>query len=105
MSGFVATVKVARVTGRPRRPAVAMRLERGDRGVRIDSAAPSNLDRRHDAVTAAALAVVRRALIEGVPVTRKGLADEASFTLGTSPDEALRHVDAIAQRFGVSSLG
>ena len=61
-------------------------------------------DARHDAVTTAALAVIRRALVEGVPVTRAGLADEAAVALGASPEAALAEVDDVAQRLGVSSL-
>ena len=61
-------------------------------------------DARRDAVAAAALALIRRAFIEGVPVTRSALADEASVALGAPPDEALKEVDAEAQRLGVSSL-
>jgi|1185.fasta_scaffold371643_1 hypothetical protein len=68
------------------------------------SAPPAGSDPRDDAVTAAALAVVRRALVEGVPVTREGFAQEASFALGGSSEDALREVDAAAQRLGISSL-
>jgi hypothetical protein len=41
---------------------------------------------------------------KGVPVTRESFAQEASFALGGSHEEALREVDAAAQRLGVSSL-
>jgi hypothetical protein len=61
-------------------------------------------DARRDAVATAALIVIRRALVEGVPVTREGLVEEASITLGASPDDTSRQVDAVAQGFGVSSL-
>jgi hypothetical protein len=61
-------------------------------------------DARRDAVATAALIVIRRALVEGVPVTREGLVEEASITLGASPDDTPRQLDAVAQRFGVSSL-
>jgi hypothetical protein len=61
-------------------------------------------DARDDAVTAAALAVIRRALVEGVPVTRTGLAEEAAVALGASPKAALVEVDDVAQRLGISSL-
>lgn len=61
-------------------------------------------DARHDAVTTAALTVIRRALVEGVPVTRTGLADEAAVALSASPEAALAAVDDVAQRLGVSSL-
>jgi hypothetical protein len=50
----------------------------------VELALPAIRDPRGDAVTAAALSVVRRALVEGVPVTREGLAQEASFALGGS---------------------
>ena len=59
---------------------------------------------RDDAVTTAALASVRRALVDGVPVTREGFVQEATFALGGSRDDALRDVDAVAQRLGISSL-
>lgn len=68
-------------------------------------AAPTSASRlRDDGVAAAALAVVRRALVEGVPVTREGLAAEASFALGRSSKDAMGEVDAAAQRLGISSL-
>jgi hypothetical protein len=60
--------------------------------------------KRDDAVTTAALATVRRALVDGVPVTPEGFAREATFALGGSTDDALREVDAVAQRLGISSL-
>jgi len=62
------------------------------------------LDSRRDAVAATALTVVRRALVEGVPVTREVLEREASMNLVASRDDAMREVDTIAQRLGVSSL-
>lgn len=70
----------------------------------VRSPQPTQSDPRHDAITAAALAVIRRALVEGVPVTRAGLAEEAAVTLGASPQTALAEVDDVAQRLGVSSL-
>jgi hypothetical protein len=60
---------------------------------------------RQDAVAATALTVVRRALIEGVPVTREVVEREASVNLGASPRDAMRQLDLVAQRLGVSSLG
>jgi hypothetical protein len=68
------------------------------------STVPAVSDARDDAVTTAALAVIRRALVEGVPVTRTRLAEEAAVTLGASPQAALVEVDDVAQRLGVSSL-
>jgi hypothetical protein len=68
-------------------------------------APPAVSDPHQDAVTTAALAVIRRALIEGVPVTRAGLAEEAAVTLDASPEAALAEIDAVAQRLGVCSLG
>jgi hypothetical protein len=59
---------------------------------------------RRDAVATAALIVIRRALVEGQPVTRTALADEAAITLGAPPEDALRELDAVAQVLGVSSL-
>jgi hypothetical protein len=70
----------------------------------VESALPTIRDARGDAVATAVFAVVRRALIEGVPVTRKGIAQEASFALGGSTEDAMRQVDDVAQRLGVSSL-
>jgi hypothetical protein len=68
------------------------------------SAVPAALDAHRDAVAAAALVLIRRAFVEDAPVTRSGLAEEASVTLGASPEQALNAVDAEAQRLGVSSL-
>ncbi len=65
----------------------------------------STPDPRRDAVAAAALTVVRRALVEGVPLTREGMEREASVNLGAPPKDAMRELDAEAQRLGVSSLG
>jgi hypothetical protein len=62
-------------------------------------------DSRDDAVAAAALTVVRRALVEGVPVTRETLEREACVHLDASPEDAMREIDDVAQRLGVSSLG
>jgi hypothetical protein len=70
----------------------------------VELALPTIRDARADAVTMAALTVVRRALVEGVPVTRERWAREASFALGGSTEDALRQVDDVAQRLGVSSL-
>ena len=69
------------------------------------SSVPATSRARHDAVTATALTVVRRALIEGVPVTREVVEREASVNLRTSPKDAMQQVDIVAQRLGVSSLG
>ena len=66
---------------------------------------PASSRTRHDEVTATALTVVRRALIEGVPVTREVVEREASVNLRTSPKDAMQQVDIVAQRLGVSSLG
>ena len=43
-------------------------------------------------------------LVEGVPVTRAALAEEAAVTLGAPPQAALAEVDEVAQQLGVSSL-
>ena len=65
---------------------------------------PQPRDTKLDAVATAALATIRRALVEGQPVTRNRLAEEASVALGAPPDEALQTVDAEAERLGLSSL-
>ena len=57
-----------------------------------------------DAVAAAALTVIRRAVVEGVPVTRETLEHEACVIFDASPEQAMAEVDAEAQRLGVSSL-
>jgi len=51
---------------------------------------------RRDAVAATALTVVRRALVEGVPVTREVLASEASVNLSASREDAMRELDDVA---------
>ena len=68
------------------------------------SDAPASIDSRRDAVAAAALTVIRRALIEGVRLTRQGLESEASFHLALPRRDAMRELDAIAQRLGVAAL-
>jgi len=65
---------------------------------------PATTQTRHDAVTATALTVLRRAMVEGVPVTREGLEREACINLDASPEDAMRELDDVAQRLGVSSL-
>jgi hypothetical protein len=67
--------------------------------------APATPDTRRDAVAAAALTTLRRALVEGVPVTRAVLEREACINLDTSPDAAMRELDTVCQSLGVSSLG
>jgi hypothetical protein len=71
---------------------------------RARAASPQTDPARLDAVAAAALVVIRRAVVEGIPVTRSTLAEEAAFALDAPPTQALEHVDAEAQRLGVSSL-
>ena len=61
-------------------------------------------EEERDGVAAAALTVVRRACVEGVPVTRERLADEASVALEAPAPQAMARVDAVAQRLGVSPL-
>jgi hypothetical protein len=68
------------------------------------SAAPATFDGRRDAVAAAALTVIRRALVDGVRVTRQALEREASFHLAAPRADAMRELDAVAQRLGVSAL-
>jgi len=61
---------------------------------------------REEAAGAAvtALGVVRRALVEGVPVTRESLGQEASFIFDAPLPDALRELDVTAQRLGIASL-
>jgi hypothetical protein len=59
---------------------------------------------RRDAVATAALTLVRRALVEGTQVTREALVQETSVTLHADEHDALRELDAEAQRLGVSAL-
>src|SRR3954464_9885 len=57
---------------------------------RAASPAPATPDDRRDAVAAAALSLIRRALTEGMRVTRPALAREASFHLALPRREAMR---------------
>jgi hypothetical protein len=59
---------------------------------------------RDDAIATAALIVIRRCLVEGVPVTRSGLTEAASIALDAPSEDAVRELDVVAQRLGVSSL-
>jgi hypothetical protein len=68
------------------------------------SAAPPTFDNRRDAVAAAALTLIRRALVEGIRVTRQAVEREASFHLAAPRAEAMRELDAVAQRLGVAAL-
>ena len=53
----------------------------------------------------AALATLRRALIENVPPTRNGLAHEAAIAFDLEDDQqALAIVDRIAQTVGISAF-
>jgi hypothetical protein len=56
--------------------------------------------------TQAALATLRRSLVEKVPPTRDGLAREAAIAFDLGDDEqALAVIDDIAQTVGISGLG
>jgi hypothetical protein len=61
-------------------------------------------DTHRDAVAAAALTLIRRALVEGARVTREALEREASAHLAAPPREAMLTLDTVAQRLGVSAL-
>ena len=67
-----------------------------------DRAATFDTDR--DAVAAAALTVIRRALVEGARPTREALEREASVHLAAPHADAIRTLDAVAQRLGISAL-
>jgi hypothetical protein len=51
-----------------------------------------------------ALAVLRRALVEGTPVTREAITHEACIVYATGPAEATFKLDAQAEGLGISSL-
>jgi hypothetical protein len=59
---------------------------------------------RSELATAAAFGVLRRAIVEGTPVTREVLAEEAAYTLDMAPPDALHELDVVAQRLGIASL-
>src|SRR3954469_1746780 len=65
---------------------------------------PGAFDTHRDAVAAAALTVIRRALVEGARLTREALEREASVHLAAPRADAMRTLDAVAQRLGVSAL-
>jgi len=60
-------------------------------------------DSSRDAVAAAALTVIRRALVEGARVTREALERETCVNLAAPRAEAVRELDAVAQRLGVAA--
>jgi hypothetical protein len=68
------------------------------------SAPAATTDTLRDAVAAAALTLIRRALVEGARLTREALEREASVHLAAPRADAMRTVDAVAQRLGVSAL-
>jgi hypothetical protein len=51
-----------------------------------------------------ALAVLRRALVEGSPVTREAITHEAEIVYATDPAEAVSKLDSQAEGLGISSL-
>jgi hypothetical protein len=56
--------------------------------------------------TQAALATLRRSMIEGIPPTRDELAHEAAIAFDLDDDQqALAVIDGIAQTVGISALG
>ena len=59
-----------------------------------------------EGTTQAALATLRRSLIEQVPPTRDGLAHEAAIAFDLEDDQqALAVIDGVAQTVGISALG
>ena len=88
-------------------PSATQRHPDADRDAvdRVDGRVSEDAAReRSEKATAAAFGVVRRAIVEGVPVTRRGLAEEATYTLGMPAADALRELDVVAQRLGIASL-
>ena len=71
-----------------------------ENGSASDAAANSH----RDAVAAAALTLIRRVLVEGARLTREALEREASVHLAAPRADAMRTLDAVAQRLGVSAL-
>jgi hypothetical protein len=65
---------------------------------------PVATDAHRDAVAAAALTLIRRALLEGARLTREALEREASAHLAAPRAEAMLTLDAVAQRLGVGAL-
>jgi hypothetical protein len=59
---------------------------------------------RLEASTGAALALLRRCIVEDKTPTREALAAEAEFAFGIPSDAALAEIDEIAQMVGISSL-
>ena len=60
---------------------------------------------RLEGSTQAALATLRRSLIENVPPTRAGLAHEAAIAFDLQDDQqALAMIDEVAQAVGISAL-
>jgi hypothetical protein len=74
------------------------RQQNARRGVARDE-----LDEVQRAATVA-LAVLRRALVEGTPVTREAITHEASIVYATGPAEAACKLDSQAEGLGISSL-
>jgi hypothetical protein len=68
------------------------------------SAQEVTADSYRDAVAAAALTLIRRVLVEGARLSRAALEREASVHLGMPRSEAIRTLDAVAQRLGVAAL-
>jgi hypothetical protein len=59
---------------------------------------------RLEASNGAALALLRRCIVERQAPTREALAAEAEFAFGMPSDAALAEMDQIAEMVGVSSL-
>jgi hypothetical protein len=59
---------------------------------------------RLEASTGAALALLRRCIVEDKSPTREALAAEAEFAFGMPSDAALAEIDQIAEMVGISSL-
>jgi hypothetical protein len=64
----------------------------------------ATFDTDRDAVAAAALTLIRRVLVEGARLTREALEWEASIHLAAPRADAMRTLDAVAQRLGVAAL-
>jgi hypothetical protein len=88
--------KQAQIRTYPSRERTAARAQSLDPTVRL---------RRLEGSTQAALATLRRSLIEKVPPTRDALAHEAAIAFDVKDDQqALAMIDDIAQTVGISAL-
>ena len=89
---------------------MSMQTQIGTQDSRRNGTQPQSIDltlrlHRLEGSTQAALATLRRSLIENVTPTRDGLAHEAAIAFDLTDDQqALAMLDEIAQTVGISGL-